>query len=244
MQNTLRTTRITAPTRFALLALGAISLSCLALPARAGDDAPDAGAKNPSTCRDVVNKKCLMKPNDGQSSQNQDTRNQDKAQAARDDAAIRRAEQGAGIHSVTGIPKYDSAGRITSVDYPKLGYSERSYYDQAIIRVYRNGDQKLVYVPNRHDKEGRYVGAPAPTGSRHTVLAPGARTNAPTMPPKAAIAKNTTTDKTTNTMTRDYRTGATAAAGGPPPAAAIGSSSKPTAEQLAAQSGTRDHKHK
>jgi hypothetical protein len=192
----------------------------------------------------VVNKKCLMKPNDGQSSQNQDTRNQDKAQAARDDAAIRRAEQGAGIHSVTGIPKYDSAGRITSVDYPKLGYSERSYYDQAIIRVYRNGDQKLVYVPNRHDKEGRYVGAPAPTGSRHTVLAPGARTNAPTMPPKAAIAKNTTTDKTTNTMTRDYRTGATAAAGGPPPAAAIGSSSKPTAEQLAAQSGTRDHKHK
>jgi hypothetical protein len=39
MQNTLRTTRITAPTRFALLALGAISLSSLALPARAGDDA-------------------------------------------------------------------------------------------------------------------------------------------------------------------------------------------------------------
>src|SRR3954453_2398526 len=74
MPNTIRTI-FTARTRFALLALGAISLSGFALPAMAGDDAPDGGATNASTCRDVVNHSCLTKPRDDQSSNNQDTKN-------------------------------------------------------------------------------------------------------------------------------------------------------------------------
>src|SRR3954453_16214858 len=87
MPKTIRTI-FTARSRFALLALGAISLcAAMALPAMAGDDAPDAGAKNPSACRDVVNNKCLRKPNDGKPSQNQDTRNQDNAAAARAESA-------------------------------------------------------------------------------------------------------------------------------------------------------------
>jgi len=235
MPNTLRTTRITAPTRFALLALGAISLSSLALPAMAGDDAPDAGAKNPSTCRDVVNKKCLRKPNDGQSSQNQDSRNQDKAAAAREAAIQKQVTRDIDKQWAAYQANKEKYGRTMS---PFGGQSytinSRGYY----------GNVNPEQGPRTTRGNGGNGGAAGHTGSRHTVLPPGARTNAPTMPPKAAIAKNTTTDKTTNTMTRDYRTGATAAAGGPPPAAAIGSSSKPTAEQLAAQSGTRDHKHK
>jgi hypothetical protein len=246
MPNTIRTI-FTARTRFALLALGAISLSSLTLPAMAGDDAPDGGTNNPSNCRDLVNHKCLTKPRDDQSGRNQDSRNQDKAAQAREDASIRRTEQGADIHSVPGIARYDSSGRITQVDYPKLGFSERSYSDEAIIRVYRNGQKKLVYVSGTHDKPGSSGGnggAAGHTGSR--IATPTTRTSATSAAaPKAATPKSTTTDKATNTMTRDYRTGATAAPGGPPPAAAIGSSTKATPEQLAAQSGgTRDHRRK
>jgi hypothetical protein len=247
MPNTIRTI-FTTRTRFALLALGAISLSGLTLPAMAGDDAPDGGTNNPSNCRDLVNHKCLTKPRDDQSGRNQDSRNQDKAAQAREDASIRRTEQGADIHSVPGIARYDSSGRITQVDYPKLGFSERSYSDEAIIRVYRNGQKKLVYVSGTHDKPGSSGGnggAAGHTGPR--IATPTTRTSATSaaVPPKAATPKSTTTDKATNTTTRDYRTGATAAPGGPPPAAAIGSSTKATPEQLAAQSGgTRDHRRK
>jgi hypothetical protein len=244
MANTLQRTRIT-PIGFALLALGAISLSSLTLPAMAGDDAPDAGTKNPSTCRDLVNHSCLTKPRDDQSGKSQDTRNQDKAAEARTEAGTyARAESIAGIVNSVGIARYDSSGRITQVDYPKLGFSDRSYSDEAIIRVYRNGQQKLVYVSGTHDKPGSggNGGAPGQTGSRHTLSVPNRSTQTAAAPPKAATPKSTTTDKATNTMTRDYRTGATAAPGGPPPAAASGST-KATAEQLAAQSGTRDHRH-
>jgi hypothetical protein len=238
------TKRITTPTRVALLALGAISLSSLSLPARAGDDAPDAGAKNPSTCRDVVNKKCLMKPNDGQSSQNQDTRNQDKAAAARQENRL------SGLVNSPGIGHYDSKGNITSVEYPKLGFSDVNYGDEAIIRVYTNGQRQLVYVTGKFDHTGYYGagnggGAPGHTGPRSASSQTKANVAAARSTATAAVPtpiKSTTFDKTTNTTTRDYRTGATAAAGGPAPAAAI--ASKPTAEQLAAQSGTRDHRRK
>ena len=250
MPNTIRTI-FTARTRFALLALGAISLSGLTLPAMAGDDAPDAGAKNPSTCRDLVNHKCLTKPRDDQSGRNQDSRNQDKAAQARAvDASFRRAEQGADIHSVAGIAHYDSNGRISRVDYPSLGYSERTT-SEGILRAYPDGRRVLVYSSGVHNlgtevrqsNTGGNGGAAGHTGARHT-LPPNrdAQTAAPA--PKAAVPKSTTIDKATNTMTRDYRAGATAAPGGPPPAAATGSSTKATAEQLAAQSGTRDHRRK
>jgi hypothetical protein len=251
MPNTIRTI-FTARTRFALLALGAISLSgAMALPAMAGDDAPDGGTNNPSNCRDLVNHKCLTKPRDDQSGRNQDSRNQDKAAQARLDASIRRAEEGAGIHSVPGIAHYDSNGRVTSVDYPALGYSERST-SEGILRAYPDGRRVLVYSSGVHNlgtqvrqnNTGGNGGAAGRTGSRHSLVSPD-RNAQTAAAPKAATPKSTTTDKATNTMTRDYRTGATAAPGGPPPAAAIGSSTKATPEQLAAQSGgTRDHRRK
>jgi hypothetical protein len=242
MPNTIRTTPITARTRFALLALGAISLSSLTLPAMAGDDAPDAGTNNPSNCRDLVNHKCLTKPRDDQSGRNQDSRNQDKAAQARENA---REDSIAGLVNSVGIARYDSSGRITRVDYPKLGFSDRSYGDEAIIRVYRNGQQKLVWVTGRGNP-ANFGGKGAMAGHTGSRIAPApTRTSASAAPPKAATPKSTTTDKATNTTTRDYRTGATAAPGGPPPAAAIGSSTKATPEQLAAQSGgTRDHRRK
>lgn len=240
------TKRITTPTRFALLALGAISLSCLALPAMAGDDATDAGAKNPSTCRDVVNHKCLTKPKDDHSSQNQDTRNQDKAAEARIDAAHSVGEKGAGIHSTVGIATYDKNGQITSVYYPKEGITERSYNDEAIIRVYRNGQKEVVYVSGMHDKPGSAGngGAAGHTGARSASTQTKATVAAARSTAIPTPTISTTYDKATNTTTRDHRTGATAAPGGPPPAAAIGTSTKATPEQLAAQSGTvRDHRH-
>jgi hypothetical protein len=242
MPNTIRTI-FTTRTRFALLALGAISLSGLTLPAMAGDDAPDGGTNNPSNCRDLVNHKCLTKPRDDQSGRNQDSRNQDKAAQARADAKV---DSIAGLVSSAGIARYDSSGRITQVDYPKAGFSDRSYSDEAIIRVYRNGQQKLIYVSGTHDKPGSSGGNGGAAGHTGSRIAPApTRTSASAAAPKAATPKSTTTDKATNTTTRDYRTGATAAPGGPPPAAAIGSSTKATPEQLAAQSGgTRDHRRK
>jgi hypothetical protein len=242
MPNTIRTI-FTTRTRFALLALGAISLSGLTLPAMAGDDAPDGGTNNPSNCRDLVNHKCLTKPRDDQSGRNQDSRNQDKAAQARENA---RLDSIAGLVNSVGIARYDSSGRITQVDYPKAGFSDRSYSDEAIIRVYRNGQQKLIYVSGTHDKPGSSGGNGGAAGHTGSRIAPApTRTSASAAAPKAATPKSTTTDKATNTTTRDYRTGATAAPGGPPPAAAIGSSTKATPEQLAAQSGgTRDHRRK
>ena len=249
MPNTTPTMPITTRTRFALLALGAISLcGAMALPAMAGDDAPDAGTNNPSNCRDLVNHKCLTKPRDDQSGRNQDSRNQDKAAQARTDAIFRRMEQDADIHAVVGIPHYNSNGKLTRVDYPSLGYSERST-SEGILRAYPDGRRVLVYASGVHNlgtevrqsNTGGNGGAAGRTGSRHA-LAPnrGAQTSAAS--PKAATPKSTTIDKATKTTTRDYRTGATTAPGGPPPAAAIGS--KPTGEQVAAQSGTRDHRRK
>jgi hypothetical protein len=242
MPNTIRTI-FTTRTRFALLALGAISLSGLTLPAMAGDDAPDGGTNNPSNCRDLVNHKCLTKPRDDQSGRNQDSRNQDKAAQARENA---RLDSIAGLVNSVGIARYDSSGRITQVDYPKAGFSDRSYSDEAIIRVYRNGQQKLIYVSGTHDKPGSSGGNGGAAGHTGSRIAPApTRTSASAAAPKAATPKSTTTDKATNTTTRDYRTGATAAPGGPPPAAAIGSSTNATPEQLAAQSGgTRDHRRK
>ena len=248
MPNAIRTIPITARTRFALLALGAISLSgAMALPAMAGDDATDAGAKNPSACRDVVNNKCLRKPNDGRSSQNQDTRNQDNAAAAR---AVGNAENGARIINSTGVAHYDENGRVTNVVYPSLGITDRSVPD-GILRVYPNGQREIIYSgvhdygTGLHQTSSGSGGSAGHKGSQHKLpLGPGARTTANAAPPTAAVPKSTTIDKATNTTTRDYRTGATAAPGGPPPAAAIGSSTKATPEQLAAQSGTRDHRHK
>jgi hypothetical protein len=242
MPNTIRTI-FTTRTRFALLALGAISLSGLTLPAMAGDDAPDGGTNNPSNCRDLVNHKCLTKPRDDQSGRNQDSRNQDKAAQARENA---RLDSIAGLVNSVGIARYDSSGRITQVDYPKAGFSDRSYSDEAIIRVYRNGQQKLIYVSGTHDKPGSSGGNGGAAGHTGSRIAPApTRTSASAAAPKAATPKSTTTDKANNTTTRDYRTGATAAPGGPPPAAAIGSSTKATPEQLAAQSGgTRDHRRK
>jgi hypothetical protein len=237
MANVLQRTRIT-PMRFALLALGAISLSGLTLPAMAGDDAPDAGAKNPSACRDVVNNKCLRKPNDGKSSQNQDTRNQDNAAAARAEAA-RQAGVTADIakQEANYQANKDKYGRDNGVFGSGAGWSvdSKGYY-QPYNPFPSKGGVKTT------SGSGGNGGAAGHTGSR--IAPPGARTSGSAAAPKAATPKSTTTDKATNTMTRDYRTGATAAPGGPPPAAASGSSTKATAEQLAAQSGTRDHRHK
>jgi hypothetical protein len=238
MSNTIATKRVTARIRLALLALGAISLSAtMTVPAAAGDDAPDAGTNNPSNCRTVVNHKCLTKPNDGQSSKNQDTRNQDNAAAAR---AQNAADRAAGFVPGQGpndpvIVHQAKDGTIISVDYPKQGITERSY-PTGILRTYGNGQHELIYSRGQHDLGGN-GGAAGHTGSRIAAPLPaGARTSA-----TATVPKSTATDKLANTMTRDYRTGATAAPGGPPPAAAIGT--KPTATALAAQSGTRDHRH-
>jgi hypothetical protein len=223
MPNTTRTMPITTRTRFALLALGAISLcGAMALPAMAGDDAPDAGTNNPSNCRDLVNHKCLTKPRDDQSGRNQDTRNQANAAARRsEDAAL------ANKPGPNDINKY-KYGRDDAVFGPGPGWSvdSRGYY-----RPYNPFPNKGG-VKTKSGSGGN-GGAAGHTGSRIA----GTRTSA-----TAATPKSTTIDKATNTTTRDYRTGATAAPGGPPPAAAIGS--KPTAEQVAAQSGTRDHRHK
>jgi hypothetical protein len=257
MQNTIRTTGITTRTRLALLALGAISLSAtMALPAMAGD-APDAGTNNPSTCRDLVNHQCLTKPNEGQASQNQDTRNQDKAAEARLNATLDRAIKDAGgalptegphSHDPVIVHK-DGDGNIISVDYPKQGFSDRSY-GSGTLRVYTNGQTQWVDLTGLHTSgenatwrgNGGNGGAAGRTGARIAAPLPdGARTSATAAPPKAAVPKSTTVDKVANTTTRDYRTGATAAPGGPPPAAAIGT--KPTAPQVAAQSGVRDHRH-
>jgi hypothetical protein len=240
MPNTIRTI-FTARIRFALLALGAISLSSLTLPAMAGDDAPDAGAKNPSTCRDVVNHKCLTKPRDDQSGQNQDTRNQDKAAQARAQAAAQKAvtadiaKQQANYQA--NRYKY---GRDDGVFGPGPGWSVDSRGNYHPYNPFPNkGGVKTT------SGSGGNGGAAGHKGSRMAPAPTRTSASAAAAPPKAATPKSTTTDKATNTTTRDYRTGATAAPGGPPPAAAIGSSTKPTAEQLAAQSGgTRDHRRK
>jgi hypothetical protein len=241
------TKRITTPTRFALLALGAISFGCLTLPAMAGD-APDAGAKNPSTCRDLVNHKCLTKPNEGQSSQSQDTRNQDNAAAAARAGAAQAAGEIARAQAEAAADARSNAayeanrekyGRDNGVFGPGAGWSvdKNGYYTPYNPFPNKGGVKTTA-------GKGGNGGAAGRTGSRTT----DTRTSV-----TAAVPKNTATptptisttyDKATNTTTRDHRTGATAAAGGPPPAAAIGSSSKATPEQLAAQSGTRDHRHK
>jgi hypothetical protein len=236
MPNTIRTI-FTARIRFALLALGAISLSSLTLPAMAGDDAPDAGAKNPSTCRDVVNHKCLTKPRDDQSGQNQDSRNQDKAAQARAQAAAQKAvtadiaKQQANYQA--NRYKY---GRDDGVFGPGPGWSVDSRGNYHPYNPFPNkGGVKTT------SGSGGNGGAAGHKGSRIA----DTRTTATAAPPKVTPTKSTTFDAATNTTTRDHRTGATAAPGGPPPAAAIGSSTKPTAEQLAAQSGgTRDHRRK
>jgi hypothetical protein len=230
MNNT--TKRITPPTRFALLALGAIGFGCLTLPAMAGDDAPDGGAKNPSACRDTVNNKCLRKPRDDQSSQNQDTRNQDNAAAAR---LQNRVLANQPTSNDTNKYKY---GRDDAVFGSGAGWTVTS----------RGNYEPWAPFPNKGGTtttrgNGGNGGATGHKGTRHTLTTPNRTVQTATASPKAATPKSTTVDKATNTMTRDYRAGATAAPGGPPPAAAIGSS-KPTAEQLAAQSGTRDHRHK
>jgi hypothetical protein len=248
MPNALRTIRNTTRFKFALLALGAISLSALTLPAMAGDDdASDAGAKNPSTCRDVVNTKCLRKPRDDHSSQNQDTRNQDNAAAARATAVHNEQDKASGLINSPGVAHYDEFGRITSVTYPQLGITDKSVPD-GILRLHPDGQREMLYSgvhdygSGHHSGSGGNGGAAGHTGARHT-LPPDRSGQSAAASPKAATPKSTTIDKATNTMTRDYRTGATTAPGGPPPAAAIGSSSKPSAEQLAAQSGSRDHRH-
>lgn len=244
MPNTLRTTRVTTHTRFALLALGAISLSGLTLPALAGE-APDGGTYNASNCRDAVNHKCLTKPRDDQTSRNQDSRDQARAaQASREAAATARAEQGADVHSAVGIPHFNGKGQVTSIDYPTLGYSEKTVGDDAIVRVFPNGRQQLVYLGGIHNLGTTLHGGPGgnggAAGSKGARIAPPTttRTSATsTMPKNTATPTptiSTTFDKATNTTTRDHRTGATAA-----PAA-----SKPDTTQFATQPGAvRDHRH-
>jgi hypothetical protein len=217
MPNTIRTTPITTRTRLALLALGAISLSSLTLPAMAGDDAPDGGATNPSTCRDLVNHSCLTKPRDDQSSNNQDTKNSNYSR------------------ELSIILKHDDQEAADSVEI------ERQWSAWRAAQTERDW-QNVLRLPTIAGRGGN-GGAAGRTGSRIAApLPPDARTNASAAPPKAAVPKSTTVDKVANTITRDYRTGATTAPGGPPPAAAIGT--KPTAPQVAAQTPVvRDHRH-
>jgi len=269
MPNTLRTTRITTPTRFALLALGAISLSAAV--------ASPASAQNASTCRSSIGvagdfaERCMVKPEGNLSTAITSSVGKVNA-AAQGDSNYSRdlskslneaAEQGritdpnevdriTNLNEAPGVAHYDKNGQITSIDYPTLGFSEKSIPD-GILRVYPNGRQEFVYAAGIHNLgttlhlgTGGNGGAAGRTGSR-IAATPPTRTTATAAPPKAVPTpiKSTTFDKATNTMTRDHRTGATASAGGPPPAAAIGNSSKPTAAQVTAQSSTvRDHRHK
>jgi hypothetical protein len=235
MANILQRTRIT-PIRFALLALGAISLSSLTLPAMAGDDAPDGGATNPSTCRDLVNHSCLTKPRDDQSSNNQDTKNSNYSRELsiilnRDDEQSTRnpANPVAPVRDATAIEMENQISAYDRAVAARAAQAERNWQNAR-----RQGNTA---------GSGGNGGAAGHTGSRHSLVSPNRNAQTAAAPPKAATPKSTTTDKATNTMTRDYRTGATAAPGGPPPAAASGSSTKATAEQVAAQSGTRDHRH-
>jgi len=261
MPNTLRTTRITTPTRFALLALGAISLSAAVV--------SPASAQNASTCRSSIGvagdfaERCMVKPEGNLSTAITSSVDKVNAAAAAQGSNYSRdfskwlndkaeVDREADINDFSGVAHYDKNGQITSVDYPTLGFSEKSIPD-GILRVYPNGRQEFVYAAGIHNLgttlhlgTGGNGGAAGRTGSR-IAATPPTRTTATAAPPKAVPTpiKSTTFDKATNTMTRDHRTGATASAGGPPPAAAIGNSSKPTAAQVTAQSSTvRDHRHK
>jgi hypothetical protein len=242
MQNTIRNTGITARTRFALLALGAISLStAVASPASAQAVTPNA-----SGCRSsigiAVSRACLSaKPEDHG--------------AARDRS---NAGGGGGGYTPTKADAKDTAdiarqNALNEANKEKYGRDDSPFGGRGSPPGYtidRDGTYHPWYPANYPSRGGVKTtqggggngGAPGQKGSRIAAPLPGdARTSASVAPPKAAVPKSTTVDKVANTTTRDYRTGATAATGGPPPAAAIGT--KPTASQMTAQSGVRDHRH-
>jgi hypothetical protein len=246
------TKRITTPTRIALLALGAISLSAAM--------ASPASAQNASTCRSSIGvagdfaERCLVKPEGNlgtailssvgkvnAAAQGDSNYSHDLSKSLNDAEVDRITDTNDG----PSVAHYDKNGQITSVDYPTLGFSEKSIPD-GILRVYPNGRQELVYLGTEQGLGGGSGGAAGHTAARRTLTTPDRGAQTAAAPPKAVPTpiKTTTFDKATNTTTRDHRTGATASAGGPPPAAAIGSSSKPSAGQLAAQSGDRDHRRK
>jgi hypothetical protein len=227
MQNTIRTTGITARTRFALLVLGAISLSAvLASPASAQYTSDDVSA-----CRSasgIIGSRCLS------------ARSEINEMKGGGDGPISSTEWAA--HDVNsrrpgGDNDPNPATRGTG-SIETTGGTGLLGGDIISWRVDSNGN---LHPAGRLGGGGN-GGAVGRTGARIAApLPPDARTNAAVAPPKAAVPKSTTVDKVANTTTRDYRTGATAAPGGPPPAAAIGT--KPTASQMTAQSGVRDHRH-
>jgi hypothetical protein len=251
MQNTIRTTRITARSRFALLALGAISLSAaMASPASAQFVDPNA-----SGCRSAigiaVNRGCLsVKPENNGAARD---RSNDAAAglAVRENLGATLAEKQVGIIDSPGVAHYDSEGKIRDVEYPALGITDHTI-PSGIMREYPDS-RGYVFFPSHNGGNG---GAAGHKGSRVT----DTRTGATAAPPQAAattiavvpkgaavpkpdVPKSVTMDKATNTLTRDHRTGATAAPGGPPPAAAIGTKSTAAAPQVAAQPTVRDHRH-
>jgi hypothetical protein len=242
MPNASRTTRTTTPIKFALLALGAISLSAaMASPA----SAQAFVSPNASDCRSAigiaVSRGCLT------------------AKPESYGVAPRGSNGAAGGYSAPQTsPETDALNQQRQKDAwtaatfqrdMKNAMDSEDHWQQ--LRVLGGGGYKYnsaavlgagARVPNPYNSGGN-GGAAGHTGERHT-LPPDRGGQSAAASPKAATPKSTTIDKATNTMTRDYRTGATTAPGGPPPAAAIGSSSKPSAEQLASQSGDRDHRRK
>jgi hypothetical protein len=227
MPNT--TKRITTPTRFALLALGAISLSALA--------ASPAAAQNASACRSSIGiagdfaERCLVTPEGNLSTAITSSVGKVNAAAqgnsnySRDLSNVLNSSD----PSVTDAADSAEIARQVGANNANRYKFGRDDYDPS---ANKGGGVKTTAG------KGGNGGAAGRTGSR---IAPTRTTATAAVP---TPTKSTTFDKATNTTTRDHRTGATAAPGGPPPAAAIGSSSKATPEQLAAQSGTRDHRHK
>jgi hypothetical protein len=233
MSNTIRTTRITTPTRLALLALGAISLSVvLASPASAQYTSTDI-----SDCRSasgIIGSRCLSARSEINAMKSDGpSRGDDLISASEYAAHDVNSRRPGGDNDPNPATRGTGSIETTGGEANLLGGGITGW------RVDSNGN---LHPAGRLGGGGN-GGAAGHTGARIAApLPPDARTSASVAPPKAAVPKSTTVDKVANTITRDYRTGASAAPGGPPPAAAIGT--KPTAPQVAAQTPVvRDHRH-
>lgn len=235
MPNTIRTTRITTRTRLALAAVGAIGLS-------AAMESPASAQifvnPNASDCRSAIGvaipRGCLSaKPENNGVAQHGSNGAGGGYTAPQTSAATDALNQE--------LQKEAWENRSNELNKEKYGRDDSPFGGRGSPPGYtvdRDGTYHPWYPANYPSGGGAKTtqgsgGSGGAAGHKGSRIA-DTRTS-------ATAVKSTTVDKATNTTTRDYRTDATAAPGGPPPAAAIGT--KPTAAQVAAQSGTRDHRH-
>jgi hypothetical protein len=187
------TKRIYTPTRFALLALGAISLS-------AAMTSP-ASAQNASACRTSVGvigdfaERCMVKPEGNLSTAILSSVGQVNATAQGNSNYSRDLSNSLGnpITPADQATTDEVARQDANFNANRYNFGHPDYDPSA-----KNGG---VYTTAGKGGNG---GAAGHTGVRHTLITPNRSVQTATPSPKAATPKSTTVDKATNTMTRDY----------------------------------------